>query len=255
MSTLYPRLLPNETEKLFSAMRGRSPEGLREYAKPSSGHAVFAATGGTRVTRDELRLLAVELEKIAVANGYPHSLGLNSFDRAAARYLHEHSRMTAGEASQRQVWAFLALVLVPHICAWRFPMKDDGSYSADRFKGSDLTRHTLARLWTRAYVLHDASSQDPYALLEGLGEADLDQVMARRRAVAATPALVRAVVRAHVEDESIDGGPSARSVLRDSLQRLLRLTAFLDLDWMTEKELLELVREQRVESRKHLAVP
>ena len=133
-------------------------------------------------------------------------------------------------------------------------MKADGSYSADRFKGSDLTRHTLARLWTRAYVLHDPSMPDPYALLGGLGEADLDQVMARRRAVAATPGLVRAVVRAHVEDQGNDRA-SARSVLRDSLQRLLRLTAFLDLDWMTDEVLLELVREQRLESRKYLAVP
>ncbi|GID28927.1 DUF6339 family protein [Paractinoplanes brasiliensis] len=253
MSTLYPRLLPNETEKLFNAMRGKTPEALRESAQSASGHAVFAATGGTRVTRDELRVLAAELEKIAVAYGYPNSGDVIEFDRAAARHLHQHTGMTPGEASQRQVWAFLALVLVPHICAWRFPMKSDGTYAVDRFKGSDLTRHTLGRLWTRAYVLHDPASASPYGLLDELGEADLDQIMARRRALAATPSLVRAVVRAHAEDRD-NGEVPARAVLRDSLQRILRLTAFLDLDWMPEDHLLELVREQRVESRKNLAV-
>ena len=254
MSTLYPRLLPNETEKLFAAMRGRSPENLRERAQVVSGHAVFAATGGTRVTRDELRLLAADLEKFAVMHGYPHSRDdVVEFDRAVARHLHQHSGMTPGEASQRQVWAFLALVLLPHICAWRFPAKADGTYTADRFKGSDLTRHTFARLWTRAYVLHDPSAPEPYGLLDGLGENDMDQVMARRRAVAATPALVRAVVRAHVEEER-NGAESVRLVLRDSLQRLLRLTAFLDLDWISDEQLLDLVREQRLESRKRLAV-
>ena len=218
MSTLYPRLLPSETERLFSAMRGQSPEALRERAQSGSGHAVFAATGGTRVTRDELRLHAAELEKMAEANGFPGTGSLIEFDRAAARYLHHHAGMTPGEASQRQVWAFLSLVLVPHICAWRFPAKSDGTYSADRFKGSDLTRHTLARLWTRAHVLHDPSGPAPYALLDELGEADFDQIMARRRALAATPALVRAVVRAHAEDRGRGEAP-ARDVLRDSLQR------------------------------------
>ncbi|MGX6604598.1 DUF6339 family protein [Micromonosporaceae bacterium Da 78-11] len=256
MSTLYPRLLPGETEKLFAAMRGRGPEDLREHAAVSSGRAVFAATGGTRVTRDELKLLSTELEKLAVAKNYPQPPTVqdrNEFDRMVARHLHQHSGMTPGEASQRQVWAFLALVLVPHLCAWRFPMRDD-VYVADRFKGTDLTRHTLARLWTRAHVLNDPSATDSYHLLGALGEADLDQIMARRRAVAATPALVRAIVQAHVEDSGTGDETPARAVLRDSLQRLLRLTAFLDLDWLPADRLVELVREQRMESRKHLAV-
>jgi hypothetical protein len=256
MSLLYPRLLPSEADRIFSAMSGRTPSSLRELASNSSKRAVFAATGGTRVTRDELRLFATEIERLAVAGNYPEiptAAQRNEFDRAVARYLHQNSGMTAGEASQRQVWAFLSLVVVPHVCAWRFPMRD-GVYVADRFKGSDLTRHTLARLWTRAHVLHDPSMANPYALLDALGEADLDQIMARRRAIAATPALVRDIVRAHIEDSSAADDAPSRAVLRDSLQRLLRLTAFLDLDWLPENQLVQLVREQRLESRKHLDV-
>lgn len=137
MSTLYPRLLPNEMERLFSAMHGRDPQSLRSDASVSSAHAVFAATGGTRVSKDELQLLAAELEKLAAASRYPSAptvVERNEFDRSVAKLLHQRSGMTPGEASQRQVWAFLALVLVPHLCAWRFPMKEDGTYVTDRFK-------------------------------------------------------------------------------------------------------------------------
>ena len=252
MSILYPRLLPNETERLFSSMRGLGLDQLRERARTSSARAVYAATGGTRVTRDELRLLAGELEQIARANGFPNSMNLKGFDPAVAQHLHRSSGMTPGEASQRQVWAFLALVLVPHVCGWRFPVKADGTYTADRFKRIDLDRHTPAALLLPADVLHDPAAADPFGLLldDRIGEADLDQIMARRRALGATPALVRAIVRAHIEDE----GRESRAVLRDSLQRLLRLTAFLDLDWMPEEHLLDLVRDLRVEARKYLAV-
>jgi hypothetical protein len=149
------------------------------------------------------------------------------------------------------VWAVLALVVVPHICAWRFPMRD-GAYQPDRFKGSDLTRHALARLWTRAHVLHEPSTSEPYQLMSAMGEADFDQVMSRRRTVAATPKLVRAVVRTHSEDTIHSSNDSARAILRDTLQRLLRLTAFMDLDWMQDGQLLSLVREQRAEAHRHL---
>lgn len=256
MSVLYPRLLPGETERRFAAMSGRSAVELEEVAGTDTGRATYAATGGTRVTRDELTLTSKELLKLAVASGYPHPptpQARNDFDRAAGRYLHQRSGMAPGEASQRQVWAYMALVLVPHVCAWRFPMREDGTYVADRFKGTDLTRHTLARMWARAFVLHDSQSDDPYVLLGSIGEADLDQIMARRRALAATPALVRAIVRAHAEDTDDVETVPARAVLRDSLQRLLRLTAFLDLDWLPDDHLLELVREQRLESRKNLS--
>ncbi|MFI5906020.1 DUF6339 family protein [Dactylosporangium sp. NPDC051541] len=255
MSILYPRLLPGEAERLFASFHGRKAEELARFAAIASDRAVYAASGGTRASRDQLRLLVTDLEKVASVCGFPEPPGTaakNEFDRTVARQLHERSGMLPGEASQRQVWAFFGLVLVPHICAWRFPMKN-GAYNRDRFKGTDLTRHTLARLWTRAYVLHDPTLPDPYQLLSGLGEADLDQVMSRRVAVAATPALVRAVVRAHVEDGDTGDGIPARAVHRDSLRRLLRLTAFLDLDWLSEQAILELVREQRRESRRFIA--
>lgn len=254
MSLLYPRLAPSEAERIFASLHGREPEQLSKLASVSSDRAVFSATGGTRVSRDGLQVLAIELSEIADRHGYPDPAPPNSrtaFDYEVARHLHARAQMVPGEASQRQVWAFLSLVLVPHLCAWRFPMSD-GEYPVDRFKGTDLTRHTLARLWTRAHVLRDPNASDPYELIDALGEADIDHVMSRRKSIAATPALVRAIARAHASDHRPTDEVSARRVLRDSLSRLLRLTAFLNLDWMSDGELLVLVREQRDASRQML---
>lgn len=248
MSTLYPRLLPTETEKLFALLSDVADEAGNPSADAAVARTVYAASGGMRVHPDQLVGLREQVCRAALDHGYPERPGVearNGFDRRVARILHANMDITAGEASQRQVWAYLALVLLPDVCAWRFPANDAGKFVADRFKGTDLTRHTLARLWWRAQVLRDGTRvDDPYWMLEALGEADLDQVMARRRSVAATPSLVRMVVR--VTAESTDFG--GRDVLRDLLKRLLRLTAFLDLDWLDEVQLRSLVLRERAVS-------
>lgn len=250
MSLLYPRLLPSETEQRFRLLQDHPRRSLDRLASTSSDRAVFAATGGQRVNEGELARLRKSIVELAEDCGLPASRAqedLTYFDRQIGRLLHAETGMTPGEASQPQVWAFLALVLLPDVCAWRFPARD-GTYVGDRFKGTDLTRHTLARLWTRAHVLHDPKNGDPYALLDVLGEADLDQIMARRDAVAASPALVRAVVRGHRDDETTDGLP-ARDVLRESLKRLLRMTAFLDFDGLDDPRLDSSVQETRAAVR------
>lgn len=255
MSLLYPRLLPSETEKRFRALH-EIPSGLHQSMVVNhSPRAVYAATGGRRISREELDQLRASLLRVAREQGFPTSRATvqrSIFDRETARVLYEQCLMVPGEASQRQVWAFLALVLLPDVCAWRWPADSDGRYPPDRFKGTDLTRHAFARLWTRAHVLHDPMADDPYHLLDVLGENDLDQIMARRSALAASPALVRAIVRAHRDDRA-DKSVSSREVFRQSLMRLLRLTAFLDIDSTSEAELGHLVRRVRAEARAALA--
>jgi hypothetical protein len=251
MILLYPRLLPNETERRFRMLHEFSPDQHRTMVANHSQRAVYAATGGRRISREELDQLRNSVLRVAREQGFPASRSTaqrGDFDRQTAQILHGQSLMVPGEASQRQVWAFLSLVLLPDVCAWRWPADSEGRYVADRFKGTDLTRHAFARLWTRAHVLHDPTASDPYHLLDVLGESDLDQIMARRSALAASPALVRSIVRTHQEDQS-DRSVSSRDVLRESLMRLLRLTAFLDLDSASEPELGHLVRKVRAEAR------
>lgn len=257
MSRLYPRLLPSRADDLFRALNERGPEPPSATELPSLEFAVFAATGGQRITPTELQGIRAELVSLACACGYPAPAtltGRTQFDSRVARHLHTSLGLSPGEASQRQVWSYLALVLVPDVCAWRFPPRADGTYVDDRFKGTDLTRHTLGRLWTRAHILHARDADDPYELSDVLGENDLDQILARRRDIAASPALVRAIVRAHRDDTDSGDGSLDRDVLRDSLKRLMRLSAFLDLDSRADTELDRLVRDQRRQSRRALRV-
>ncbi|MBF0688431.1 MAG: hypothetical protein IR158_11795 [Cellulomonas sp.] len=251
MTRLYPRLLPAEAEARFASLAQAAAQSDGVPERVTAARTVFAASGGRRTQVDELRGLRARVLALAVEHGFPDRGGTDSrssFDRALARLLHLEMGIGPGEASQRQVWAYLALVLLPDVCAWRFP-PGAGGFVADRFKGTDLTRHVLARLWWRAHLLRDEQPRaDPYWMLDVLGEADLDQIMARRRSVAASPGLVRAVVRTSAAED----GSGGREVFRDLLKRLLRLTAFLDVDWMGEAELTALVARERAVSLAHL---
>lgn len=257
MSRLYPRLLPGAAAERFHALQQHGPQPPRQGEQPSLAMAVFAATGGTRTTPDELLGIRVTILRSATTHGFPHSrsrAAATQFDIELATYLHASLDLAPGEAAQRQIWSYLGLVLLPDVCAWRFPPNEQRGYLDDRFLGADLTRHTLARLWLRAHLLHEPDSPAPYGLLDALGEADIDQVLARRVDVAATPALVREIVRAHRDAPSTaDAKPTSRDILRDSLKRLMRLSAFTNLDGLTRAELADLVAEARNHSRRALA--
>lgn len=254
MSKLYPRLLPDAAAELWQSLRQNGPR--LPTRGPSLRRVVFAATGGTRVTSAELMSIREDLMDLVRSAGGPDrsdDRAHTAFDRSAAHYLHSQLDMTPGEASQRAVWSYFGLALVPDLCAWRFPPRPDRGYFEERFRCADLTRHTLARSWLRAHLLHDPDAVDPYGLVDVLGENDMDQILARRRDVAAAPALVRAVVRAHRDDELNKGTGADREVLRDSLKRLLRLAAFVDLDGRQESDLDRLVLDLRKRSRAALS--
>lgn len=256
MTRLYPRLLPGASAARFQALQRNGPQPPADGELPSLSDAVYAATGGTRVTAVELLQIREAIVGLARIGGFPNarSRALDArFDTETAKYLHGSLDLAPGEASQRQVWSYFGLVLVPDVCAWRYPANEQRGYLDDRFLGADLTRHTFGRLWLRAYLLHEADTPDPYGLLDVLGEADMDQVLARRLDIAATPALVREVVRAHRDDPSPGTGPPDREILRDSLKRLMRLSAFTDLDGLTHSDIAELVIEARTSSRQALA--
>jgi hypothetical protein len=206
------------------------------------------------VTPEELAGVRTDLLDLATAAGMPEPVNDRArtvFDLGAAKYLHSRLDMTPGEASQRPVWSYFGLVLVPDICAWRYPAQARG-YFDERFRCADVTRHTLSRLWLRAHLLHDRSCADPYELVGVLGENDMDQILSRRKDLAATPALVRTITRAHRDDPRNRGTTFDREVLRDSLKRLLRLAAFMNFDGRTARELDDLVISTRGLSRETL---
>ncbi|MGY1777097.1 DUF6339 family protein [Geodermatophilus sp. SYSU D00804] len=244
MSVLYPRLLGDTARQLHQEYLHLSVSelgGRHDVRHPS---AVFAATGGRRVTPDELNRLRGDVLDVAERAGFPgegRRQDRVTFDLEIAQLLHERCGLVAGEAAVRPIWAFLALVLLPDVSYWRYPRPP-----GDRVLGTDITRHVWGRLWWRAHLLAVPQQYRRYRLLDTFGEAEFDQIFARRRVFGGSRALVRMLAEVW---PSIDrGGVADRDVLRDALKRLGRLGAVIDFESLDFDELRRQVHEVAAES-------
>lgn len=230
MSTLYPRLPRTVTEDLYHAVRDQSPLDLA--ARWAAGHDAqyFAATGGGRATSAKLKELRELVCAIAEEEGFPNEpIGreVNPFDMKVARAIHLHMDLVPAEAAVRQVWAFLALVLLPDVAVWRFP-----DPPRDRLLDTDITRHVFGRLWWRAELLVDRDGHgDQYRLLGVFQERNFDRILARRKSLGGSPDLVRALAKEWSETPRVSG---ERNVLEETLKHLMRRGAFQDLFGLPE---------------------
>lgn len=242
MGLLYPRLLAGQARPLHDEYRELAIPELRQRAATSHDSAVYVATGGDRVREDELLELRRLVLDLAGGAGFPGKSSRHlraAFDLKVAAALHTNMRLVPAEAASGDVWAFLALVLLPDVAYWRYP-KPPG----DRILGTDLTRHVFGRMWWRAQLVHSSDDPDPYAALEILGEAAFDQIYARRKALGNSPYLVKSVLR--VWNRLDLNGLDEREVLRDFLKRLLRLAPFVLFESLSvdllEEELRDVAR-------------
>lgn len=245
MSILYPRLLDQVASNLhyrYEAMSVAELTPLHDFAHPA---AVFAATGGHRVSVPHLRELRKQIVDLATTAGFPESAGRRvdhgSFDRAVARLLHERCGLVAAEAAVRPIWAFMALVVLPDVSYWRYP-----NPPVDRILATDITRHVWGRLWWRAHLLVMPESADPYRHLATFNETEFDQVYARRHLLGGSREVMRALAdswpglrRSDIPD---------RELLRDTLKRLLRSAAVLEFDALDALELRNHIRASAAES-------
>lgn len=233
MSFLYPRLLTDQARPLHEEYQHLTISELTARAATSHGSAVYVATGGDRVPADRLRQLRGAVLDLAVRAGFPEGSDRASnaeFDVEVAALLHGEAGMVPAEAASRDVWAFLALVLLPDVAHWRYPRPPK-----DRVMATDLTRHVFGRLWWRAQLVRDPESPTPYAALSILGEAAFDQIYARRAALGGSPHLVRSILRVWKELDL--EGLNERRTLQDFLKRLLRLAPFVLFDAVEERAL------------------
>jgi hypothetical protein len=162
-----------------------------------------------------------------------------------ARLLWEQAELTAAEASFGDIWSFLALVVVPDIVWWRAA----GSTNVERFVATELTRHTLARLWWRAHLFTWGlgDPEDGWELWRSstIGEADLDQIQTRRGGYGRSPKAFRALVRVYpfVIATAADAGVDRRELWRQSYLRwVLRLGAFTNYSGLSEDEISDDLR-------------
>lgn len=235
MVYLYPRLLPAAASGLREEYLQRSVEYLRERAALSHPAMFYAATGGARLPERKLGSLREQVLARAIERGYPAKPGRKQaagFDIEVATVLHQDSGIVPAEAVVGDLWAFLSLVVLPDVSAWRFT-----DMHRDRLLGTDVTRHVFGRLWWRAHLLCDEGGgrEDLYASLSVLNESAFDQIYARRTSIGGSPHLVRAIVRVW---QTLDVPHDAeRRVLRDFLMRVLRLNAFISFDSLPEEVL------------------
>ncbi|MFE5207399.1 DUF6339 family protein [Streptomyces sp. NPDC056600] len=238
MSFLYPRLLAAQARPLFEHYKDLSVLELSSQIRTFHEASVYVATGGDRVPESRLRELREAVMDLAKQAGFPDDsdrIRNADFDLRLAALLRSETGMVPAEAASRDVWAFLALVLLPDVAYWRYPQPP-----RDRVLGTDLTRHVFGRLWWRAHLVRDPDAPDPYAALAVLGEAAFDQIYARRTALGGSPHLVRAILRVWKDLDL--SGLNERETLRDFLKRLLRLAPFVVFDGVGEQALDEELR-------------
>src|SRR3569833_1031544 len=218
MSYLYPRLLVGQARPLHEQHRNLMIQDLTERAGTSHDSAVYIATGGDRIPEDALRQLREQVVDLAKQAGFPgeSNRGLRAaFDIRLAAVLHSQMNVVPAEAASGDIWAFLALVLLPDVSYWRYPRPP-----GDRVLGTDITRHVWGRLWWRAHLLALPQRVERYRLLDTFGEAAFDQIFARRRSIGGSRAIVRTLAEVWPSVER--GGVAERDVLIDVLKRLSR---------------------------------
>lgn len=244
MTDLWPRLTTGKGIVELRKLDG-DPAELRQMARNRHPQATYAASGGRRVTEDEVGRLAAAIRDAATDHGYPEPAGsaeLVHFDRVAAEIIHRTMDITSVEASVREVWTFLAVVALPDVTRWRFH-----GDNVERWIATDLTRHMFSRLWWQAttFVVEDGDGARDYSLLRRLSESDLNQVM-ERRSIAGVSPLARSIARVLTEDQAMSGG---RKALRDATPRLRRLMAFIDFTALSDEQLDDRVRSVFAGSR------
>lgn len=217
MTLLWPRLPMGSAEAIFAAI-----EDADEIPSPSTAHPhqTFAQVGGRATTRD-LSSLRDSVLDVAKKFGFPAPIApddRSEFDAAVAPLLHEHLPMTWSEAGSREVWSFMALVLLPDVTDWRWTAQ--GRRNRERWVASDLTRHTWARLW---WII--AAFGEHRELAGWFNESELNQLV-ERRSIGGNPELLTSL--ASNLKAAIEAGAPRRALVRDSTRRIRRYLAFVD---------------------------
>lgn len=214
MTELWPRLPLVAAEKIYADIRG----GAHPSPATSNAEQSWSPVGG-RVAEKSINLMRQGLVDLAGEYGFPDAAGRDAkvaFDRAAAQAVRGHMQLSWAEAGARDLWSFVALVVIPDLTLWRF-----GTENRERWVASDLTRHTWGRLWWQAVVFEGNET-----LLGSMSESDLNQLLERRRAIGGDPRVITALAQVIL---NAPAEVPRRFLIRDVAKRFRRRLAFIDL--------------------------
>lgn len=120
----WPRLSVEDAVQELAALVHQSPLTAASLVNMSVEGLRFYPTAPARIARGDLETLRSSVVRIAEAHGYPHVLGDPvGFDRQLAVLFAREVRMLPVEAADPEVWAFLALRVVPDVVIWRWPLE------------------------------------------------------------------------------------------------------------------------------------
>lgn len=232
---IYPKLDKDEARRTLAAHESTMARGESIVPFYDGGHhpkADFSTGAGDRVPISTLWDLRDRLTNALGGLGPPSRNFERKFDIAVGNALDEwfdHAgRSTAGKA---EIWAYLALVVLPDIAVRRFPPKKDGTLSPERYLAG--RRNVFYRAYLRAWILGPMLNDPDVELYEDelVGLVD--------RSMSADHRLARRIAQnlARLSSASANRRNVARSSMID-LQYELRVT---DLASLSDDEMNLLV--------------
>ena len=214
---LLPRLSPARASELRAQVVAAQAVPVFDVSLLESefyGKSVFPATGGKRITVEEL----LDLRRLCVDGVADAEDGLES-DLRLGRVFNGLSERSAGELGNAAVWDFLTLVLLPDVGTSRFGITSKDLSS--RLTGGNR-RHVFQRLWRRWNVLGPAAVESKFFT------EDEYQAVLERRITSEMKSLALSVFE-EVRRASIDGGFTRREYTRMYMKQLIQTTGIVDI--------------------------
>lgn len=230
---LFPRLGKLDAERRFEEIQYLSVADLLISDVRIADEATFAQTGGTRITREELKRIRQSVIKIAERFGFP-AAGTEKtraeFDAICAVWLRKQANIEIGEGFRDGVWAYLTIELLPDVAAWRFPNRN-----ARRFIGG--VRNAFQRLWRRAFLLdHADDAKTLRNYLRSLQEDSFVQLI-ERPGSSANPYIASRVAASWVRASEVPEFGPMENTHRKVMKELTQVGAVICLDYLPESEL------------------
>ena len=243
---LFPRINKAHAEKIWFEIRDKSISQLEEISGFTCDFAFFSETGGTKVNIDVLKSIRDGIFNLAVENGYPGEVSkkqLVDFDAKCTAYLIKNSNMPVGEALRNETWAFITLVLLPHVCRWRFPLKKRHGDNVDdrksRFFGG--ARNTFQRLWRRGFLMTaDGGNDNDLDLLRVLTE-DAQVAIFERPGISSSPKVARALALGWKNKSEKIGREKMEPIHREALKTIRAWAPVVSFECLPETALKETV--------------
>ena len=175
----------------------------------------YAPTGGTPASQTLLVCLHNGIHGRAKEFGFPQEgtrSDLANFDSALSAWLADLEYLHSGEALHEDFWAFVAIVIAPHVVRWRF------GNTRSRYLGG--VRNTFQRLWMRGWALdRGRNSAKRWELLDALSEDAFVQIF-ERPSLGGHPEFARAIAEAWVRASAHHGKGRMEAITRRATVRI-----------------------------------